>query len=148
MRKTLFLLCSVLFAVPVNAQQTPGSNIVVTECYPHQHIEGQPGHPWVDPYGAFHAAAHFPYNEGFLAITYRNTARIPATEVDFGLRARGSLVAFARDLGTFTPGASISHEFSVDPKIFPIGKALPYCAVLRVKYANGTEWDNPNPRQQ
>lgn len=153
--KALFALCTLLlFAGSASAQtpapqdltQTPGSNVAVTECYPHQHVMGEPGHPWIDPYGALHAAAHFPYSEGFLAITYSNNAAIPATEVDFGLASRGALIAFARDLGTFTPGAAISHEFSVDPKIFPLHKSLPYCVVLRVKYSNGTEWDNPNPR--
>lgn len=149
-------MCSVLFfAAPANAQttapttlvQTPGSNIIVNECYPHQHLMGTPGHPWIDPYGAFHAAAHFPYTEGFLAVTYTNTASIPATEVDFGLLSRGSLIAVAKDVGNFTTGASISHEFSIDPEIFPIRGTLPHCTVLRVKYVNGTEWRNPNPRQ-
>lgn len=70
-----------------------------------------------------------------------------ASEIDFGLVSRGSLIALAKDLGTFSRGAQIDHEFSVDPEIFPIGTAFPYCAVMRVKYADGTQWRNPDPPQ-
>jgi hypothetical protein len=131
-------------------KQTPGSQISVTQCYPHQH---QPGvgapHPWIDPYGILHTNVNtFPYAEGFLAITYANQASKPATEVDFGLVSRGYLIAVVNDAGTFSPNVPIAHEFDVSPEIFPIGTSLPYCAVMRVKYANGTEWHNPNPPQE
>ena len=131
-------------------KQTPGSQISVTQCYPHRH---QPGvgapHPWIDPYGILHSNVNtFPYAEGFLAITYANQAAKPATEVDFGLVARGSLIAVVNDAGTFSPNVAIAHEFSVSPEIFPIGTSLPYCAVMRVKYADGTEWRNPSPPQE
>ena len=59
-------------------------------------------------------------------ISYRNTANVAATEVDFGLVARGNLISIARDT-------------------FPIGTAFPYCAVMRVKYADGSVWENPHP---
>lgn len=144
----IFLICALVLAVPAAAQelrQTPGSHITVTQCYPHRHPAGTPGHPWIDPYGIYHGAADFPYSVGFLAITYTNDAPETAEEITFGLVARGSLIAFAKDVGTFSTGAKIAHEFSVDPEIFPIGTALPYCAVLGVKYAGGSEWRNPNP---
>lgn len=128
-------------------KQTPGAQILVTRCDPHRHTPGT-AHPWIDPYGVLHPATNFPYAEGFLAITYVNRNTQPAKEVDFGLVSRGSLIAVANDAGTFSPGASIAHEFAVSPEIFPIGTALPYCAVLRVKYADGTEWHNPNPPQE
>lgn len=145
----LLLACVLLLPpIPASAQdvrQTPGSQIAVTHCYPHRHRAGTPGHPWIDPYGIYHGAANFPYTVGFLAIDYVNQAPKAASEIDFGLVARGTLIAVTKDVGTFTPGATIAHEFSVDPEIFPIGTALPYCAVLRVKYADGSEWRNPNP---
>jgi hypothetical protein len=129
-------------------RQTPGSQITVSACDPHQHTAGT-SHPWIDPYGMWHpgSAGTFPYTEGFLGITYANTAPKVAKEVDFGLVLRGSLVAIANDLGTFSPGVQIAHEFDVSPEIFPIGTSFPYCAVLRVKYADGTEWYNPKPPQ-
>ena len=106
-------------------------------------------HPWIDPYGILHTNVNtFPYAEGFLAITYANQASKPATEVDFGLVSRGYLIAVVNDAGTFSPNVPIAHEFDVSPEIFPIGTSLPYCAVMRVKYANGTEWHNPNPPQE
>jgi hypothetical protein len=136
-----------LAALPASAQglqQTPGSRITITQCNPHRHrVSG--AHPWIDPYGVYHGPENFPYTEGFLAVTYTNDAPKAAKEIDFGLVARGSLIAVTKDVGTFTNGATIAHEFSVDPEIFPVGTAFPYCAVLRVQYADGSIWNNPNP---
>lgn len=126
-------------------RQTPGSRIAVSQCNPHRHTAGSAAHPWIDPYGIYHTDARFPYEVGFLGITYANQSRMTAKEVDFGLVARNSLIAVVKDVGTFSPGAKIDHEFSVDPEIFPIGTAFPQCAVLRVKYGDGREWRNPNP---
>lgn len=143
----------VLLALPLAASaqtapqmpQTPGSNVLVTECDAHQHTVAQ-AHPWIDPYGYWHyGLSDFPYYDGFLAISYENRAPLAASEIDFGLVARGSLVAVAKDVGTFAPGAAIDHEFVVGGSIFPLGTALPYCAVMRVKYADGSEWINPTP---
>jgi hypothetical protein len=148
---TLAVCAAVCFAIPASAQeleQTPGSNITVAQCFPHRHNVGTPGHPWIDPYGMYHSSASFPYAEGFLAVSYTNDSRVIAKEVDFGLVSRNSLIAIAKDAGTFSPGVRIDHEFSLDPEVFPIGTAFPYCAVLRVKYADGTEWHNPSPPQQ
>lgn len=130
-------------------RQTPGSQIAVSQCNPHQHTAGT-AHPWIDPYGIWHpgSAGTFPYTEGFLGITYVNNSPKAAKEITFGLVSRGSLIAVANDLGTFSPGVTIDHEFDVSPEIFPIGTSFPYCAVLRVKYADGTLWNNPNPPQE
>ncbi len=135
-------------AITANAapalRQTPGSNITVTSCDPHQHGAGV-SHPWVDPYGVWHYSGAFPTDEGFLGIDYQNDAKITATEVDFGLVTRGSLVATAKDVGTFSPAVKITHEFVISREVFPIGTEFPYCAVLRVKYSDGSQWRNPNP---
>jgi len=134
-------------AATAQALQTPGSNIVVTSCDPHVHTAAE-AHPWIDPYGGWHyGAGAFPSWDAFLAISYQNKAAVAATEVDFGLVARGSLIALAKDVGSFAPNVTIDHEFVVSREIFPIGTALPYCAVLRVKYSDGTEWQNPSPPQ-
>ena len=126
-------------------QQTPGSNITVMQCNPHRHAADTPGHPWIDPYGRYHPSVRFPYSDGFLAVSYANDAHKPAREVEFGLVAGHWLVALVKDVGTFSPGARIEHEFSLDREVFPIRTKTPYCAVLRVKYADGTEWVNPRP---
>lgn len=145
-----FVAAAALFALPAlpayaqEVKQTPGSRITVSQCYPHRHtVSG--AHPWIDPYGNYHGPLNFPYYEGFLAVTYVNNAAKPAKEIDFGLVARGSLIAITKDAGTFSSGAKIEHEFSVDPSIFPVGTMYPYCAVLRVQYADGSVWRNPNP---
>ena len=147
---TAMLAAGAVVGYAQTLKQTPGSQISVAQCNPHQH---QPGvgraHPWIDPYGILHSNINaFPYTEGFLGITYANQASKAATEVDFGLVSRGYLIAVVNDAGTFSPNVSIVHEFSVSPEIFPIGTSLPYCAVMRVKYADGTEWRNPNPPQE
>lgn len=145
----LLLAAAACFAaLPANAQelrQTPGSRITVSQCSPHRHRVGTPAHPWIDPYGIYHDVTGFPYQVGFLGITYTNDAPVAAKEIQFGLVSRGTLIAVSKDDGTFSSGVKIDHEFSLDPEVFPIGTALPYCAVLHVKYADGTQWRNPNP---
>jgi hypothetical protein len=129
--------------------QTAGSQILVMDCTPHIHTVNQ-GHPWIDPYGVWHytfGATTFPAFDAFLGIAYKNQARMAAKEIDFGLVARGSLIAMAKDVGTFSPGIKIDHEFVESREIFPIGTTSPVCAVLRVKYADGSEWKNPSPPQ-
>jgi len=127
---------------PAQELQTPGSKILVMECNPHRHSVGQ-AHPWIDPYGNWHySPAAFPYWDAFLAITYENRAPLVATEIDFGLFASGSLIAVARDVGKFSPNVKIDHEFVVSREIFPLS-ATPSCAVFRVKYADGSVWQNP-----
>ncbi|HLJ83516.1 MAG TPA: hypothetical protein VKT51_05025 [Candidatus Eremiobacteraceae bacterium] len=138
------LAAIVAAAAQTELRQTPGSNITISTCDPHRHGAGVT-HPWIDPYGIRHYPGDFPSDEGFLAIDYQNTAKTAATEIDFGLVARGSLVATAKDVGTFSPAVKISHEFVISREVFPIGTEFPYCAVLRVKYSDGTEWRNPNP---
>jgi hypothetical protein len=125
-------------------RQTPGSNISVLTCDPHRHTPGV-SHPWIDPYGTRHYPNNFPSDEGFLGIDYQNNSKVAATEVDFGLVVRDSLVATAKDIGSFSTGAKIQHEFVISREVFPIGTTFPYCAVLRVKYRDGSEWRNPNP---
>ena len=125
-------------------RQTAGSNITILNCNPHLHGPGE-AHSWIDPYGVHRNPNAFPYADGFLAIDYKNIAKQAAIEVDFGLVARGSLVATAKDTGTFSDGVKIQHEFVISREVFPIGTAFPYCAVLRVKYHDGSEWRNPSP---
>lgn len=133
-------------AAPASAQarQTPGSPVTIETCYPHRHTTGQ-RHGWIDPYGNHRDSTLFRLQDGFLAIDYRNDGRVAATEIDFGLVARRTLVAVAKDAGTFSPGVTIRHEFVISQEVFPLGTQFPYCAVLRVKFADGSSWRNPNP---
>lgn len=146
---TLVLATALLAPIGASAQmlQTHGSNILVMECNPHRHTAAQ-AHPWIDPYGYWHyGLSNFPSWDAFLTIGYKNEAALPATEIDFGLVAGGSLIAVAKDVGTFSPGVQIDHEFVVSGEIFPV-VSVPYCAVLRVKYADGSIWQNPLPPER
>jgi hypothetical protein len=146
--RTLYLALAVALLAVSNApyqRQTPGSQILVLGCAPHRHTAAA-YHPWIDPYGYWHyGAAYFPYWDAFLGVSYKNEAAAVATEVDFGLVARGSLIAVAKDVGKFSSGVTINHEFVISREVFPIGTQFPYCAVLRVRYADGTVWQNPSP---
>lgn len=145
MRRLVVALIAVLamsgIALP-QSLQNPGSKIRIMKCLPHVHEVGQ-SHPWIDPYGGWHyTASHFPYWDAFLEIVYQNESDTTATEIDFGLIAGGSLIAVTKDSGKFSTGVPIDHEFVVSREIFPL-RPSPYCAALRVKYADGSVWQNP-----
>ncbi len=150
-----------LAAVPGSAsalvQRDP---IHVTDCdprsgfagraYPAGYVRGYyPGAPfyWVDPYGFRYyqppLLAPAPAAPS-LGISYTNTSPKTATTVVFGLIARGDLVAEVRDVGTFTTGAPIKHEFGLSPNVFPISTGLPRCVPLLVTFSDGTAWRNPH----
>ncbi|HTX60589.1 MAG TPA: hypothetical protein VMH02_13045 [Verrucomicrobiae bacterium] len=149
MRAFAFALSCILLAPATAGAQAfrpSPSGIMVTDCNPHLHTAAEE-HPWVDPYGNWHYnPTGFPSWDAFLAIAYKNESAQPATEIDFGLAFRGSLVAVVKDVGTFQPGLEIDHEFAISREIFPIA-SKPECAVLRVKYADGSVWNNPDPPQ-
>lgn len=143
------LLLGVLAALLAQSTpQTPGSHILVTSCRPHEHT-GREAHPFIDPYGQWHRNSRdFPAFDAFLAIGYQNRSRLVASEVDFGLVVRGSLIAVVKDVGIFAPGAAIDHEFVVSREIFPLQTHAPFCEVLHVKYADGSNWFNLHPEQR
>lgn len=140
MRASSFLCFAVLLATLAapSVQAAAAANpIHVTGCQPNP---PQPTLRWIDVWGR-------PYYQpgvgGSLSISYVNNGSQPASAIEFGLVARGALVAEVRDVGTFSPGAPISHAFGLSPQVFPLGTALPRCIALRVKWADGTHWTNP-----
>jgi hypothetical protein len=99
---------------------------------------------WNDPYGfRFRQPALLP-TSGSLSIDYTNVTSNVMKTIDFGLVARGHLVAEVRDVGTFSPNAEIKHEFGLDRNVFPLRTALTTCIPLRIVYADGTIWKNPH----
>lgn len=135
-------------ASPLQAdeKQTPGSGIHVQTCSAHK---GRSAYTdtYTDSEGKVRTR-HIAEEDSYLKIYYRNTASGVAREIDFGLVARDELVDKVKDVGTFSPGVLIRHKFKVSRDIFPLRTALPYCAVLSVKYDDGHEWRNPNPPSQ
>ena len=97
---------------------------------------------WDDPYGfQFNQPALIP-SSGTLSIDYTNVTGNVMKTIDFGLVARGKLVAEVRDVGTFSPNAEIKHQFGLDRNVFPLRTALAQCLPLRIVYADGTIWKN------
>jgi hypothetical protein len=132
-----------LTAVQADEQQTPGAKIQVNAC---SAVEGRAAYndTYTDSDGKVRTK-HVPEEDSYLKIHFRNTAGVVAEEVDFGLVARNDLVEKIKDVGTFSPGVLIQHKYKVSRSIFPLRTALPYCAVLRVRYADGHVWTNPEP---
>lgn len=123
-------------------QQTAGSNVHVTTC---SAVKGRAGYTETYSDEGKLRTRHVEQEDSYLKIHYRNTAQAVAREIDFGLVARNELVDKVKDVGTFSPGVLIQHKFKVSREIFPLRTALPYCAVLRVRYDDGRVWTNDNP---
>ena len=70
------------------------------------------------------------------AISAKTRSEIFRQPIEFGLVARGTLIAEVRDVGKFSPNIEIKHSFGLSPNVFPIGTGLPQCVALRVTYAN------------
>jgi len=98
---------------------------------------------WPDVYGYWYYQPPIATN-ATLAIDFVNITEKTIRSIDFGLLARGQLIAEIRDVGTFSPNVEIKHVFGLDPNVFPIGTALPACVPLRVTYQDGTTWTNPH----
>jgi len=98
---------------------------------------------WYDVYGYRYLQPPI-VNDASLSIDYINISPKVAHIIEFGLIARGALVAESRDVGTFSPNVEIKHQFGLNPNVFPLGTALPRCPPLRVTFMDGTKWVNPH----
>ncbi len=135
---------------PIQVNRCDPRSGFARSAYPAGYVRSfYPGYPFyfVDPYGFRY------YQPPLLApgrtaptlgIDYVNTSAQTAKMVDFGLVARGDLVAEVRDVGTFTTGAEIKHEFGLSPNVFPISTGLPRCIPLLVEFTDGRVWENPH----
>ncbi len=103
---------------------------------------------WRDPYGyryrQYPVSANTHTTNPTLDIDYVNVTHNPIAQIEFGLVAKGLLVAEVRDAGTFSPGAEIKHSFGLSPNVFPLGTGLAQCVPLRATYKDGTTWENPH----
>ena len=55
------------------------------------------------------------------------------------------MVAEVRDVGTFSPGAEIKHQFGLSPNVFPLGTSIVECVPLKITFVDGSKWKNPAP---
>ncbi|HKE37160.1 MAG TPA: hypothetical protein VKB39_07005 [Candidatus Baltobacteraceae bacterium] len=100
--------------------QTPGSNVTITTC--HAQLDPPP-----------------------LRITYINTAKATATEIDFQVNSNAGSIEAISDRGKFETGKEVSHVFALPPDFSPLGLSSARCIVMRVVYSDGIVWKNPNP---
>ncbi len=131
----------------------------VTSCRPSRNVMPAPGfvpayYPpnlfyWNTVYGYRYYQPRMRTSNPMLAIDYTNETAKTMKEIEFGLVANGYLVAEVKDVGTFSPGAEIKHEFGLSREVFPLRTALSHCVPLRITYDDGTKWRNPQlPRMQ
>jgi hypothetical protein len=99
---------------------------------------------WTDPYGFQYQQVPAAPASATLSIDYTNITGAVMTTIDFGLVARGRLVAEIRDVGKFSPNAEIKHQFGLSRNVFPLRTALAQCVPLHIVYADGTSWVNPH----
>ncbi len=151
------LLCAGSFS-PALAQTAPEHHpLKVTTCDPRQNANTvaygpawtpafYPGNPWYwnDVYGARYWQPAYVQNSPTLGIDYTNHTSKVMKQIEFGLIANGNLVAEVKDVGTFSPGVEIKHEFGLSPNVFPLQTGLPRCVPLRITFEDGTKWRNPN----
>lgn len=155
------VIAALAFASPAAAQpnampnaMAPFHPIKVNKCDPQFNSNAYPGYVagyyprygpygWYDVYGVRYVQ---PVGSGnaHLGIDYVNVTNRAMSSIEFGLLSRGSLVAEVKDVGTFSPGAEIKHEFGISTNVFPLGTGLPVCVPLRITFADGTKWRNPH----
>lgn len=80
---------------------------------------------------------------GHLSVTFHNTAPVAATHVTFEVSAADRHLARVTDVGTFSPGVSISHHLD-----YASNESRPFLRVVEVRFADGSVWTNPRAHRQ
>jgi hypothetical protein len=83
-----------------------------------------------------------PYQPGIANITFRNEYGAPATEVVFALECKGDIVDRFDDIGSFSTGVAINHNFAYGQTLVDVDSNVTV-AVAEARFADGTVWDNP-----
>jgi hypothetical protein len=140
-------------ATSAMAVESPRHPVNVTTCNPSRNVMVSGG--WVPGYyprNPYYYSTVYGYryyqppvrtSNPTLAIDYTNMTAKPMSEIEFGLVANGNLVAEVKDVGTFSPGVEIKHEFGLSPNVFPLQTSLARCVPLKIRFADGTKWRNP-----
>jgi hypothetical protein len=99
---------------------------------------------WGDPYGYGFYQPPLTTANPTMYVHFTNITDKVIKDVVWGLVANGRLVAEARDVGTFSPGAEIRHKYGISINAFPLQTAMPQCIALAVTFEDGTHMRNPN----
>jgi hypothetical protein len=99
---------------------------------------------WGDPYGYGFYQPPITTSSPTMYVDFTNITHKVMKTVVWGLVANGRLVAEAKDVGTFSPGAEIKHKYGISENVFPLQTGLPQCVALSVTFEDGTHARNPN----
>jgi len=144
-----------LGAAAQTVHRTNPHPILINKCNPQRNYTMAPGFvPAYYPYGAgpywgwpsIYGPTYYQRpvaSNPTLGIDYLNQTHIVMKDVEFGLIVGGNLVAEVRDVGTFSPGVEIKHEFGLSHGIFPL-RGMSECVPLRITFADGSKWRNPH----
>jgi hypothetical protein len=156
MKRLLILAALTLGAgglITTAASSRPVYPVNVTACSPAANVSTLGGGGWVPVRGGYYYPTVYGYRyyqppvrtaSPSLGITYTNASDKAMRQIEFGLVANGNLVAEVKDVGTFSPGVQIKHEFGLNPNVFPLQTALARCVPLKVTFDDGTKWRNPH----
>jgi hypothetical protein len=128
--------------IKVNGCNPQRNNYVATGFTP-AYYGGGPYWGWPSVYG-YNYYQYPVHGDPTLNIDYNNNTGVVMKDIEFGLVAHGQLLAEVRDVGTFSPGAEIKHQFGLNPNIFPLRTGMAQCIPLKITFADGTKWKNPH----
>jgi hypothetical protein len=153
--KTLLCLAALVIAAacatPALAVQTVRHPVKVTTCNPSRNVMYTgggwtpgyyPANPFYFPtvYGYTYYQPPVRTQNPTLAIDYTNATQHTMKQIEFGLVANGNLVAEVKDVGTFSPGVEIKHEFGLSSNVFPLQTSMVRCMPLKITFADGSKW--------
>jgi hypothetical protein len=87
------------------------------------------------------------HNAGGTNIVYVNLGHKTISDVTFAVGYRNAANHYIRrvtDVGSFAPGATINHTFSLYNDVTYAGAATTMCAPVSVKYSDATLWIAPS----
>ncbi|MGA8534474.1 MAG: hypothetical protein WB615_10240 [Candidatus Tumulicola sp.] len=122
----------------------PQRNTYMAGGYTPAYYPGGPYWGWPSVYGGYSYYQYPVERDPTLSIDYSNATNVVMKDIEFGLIARNQLVAEVRDVGTFSPGAEIKHQFGLNPNVFPLGTSIVECVPLKITFVDGTKWRNPH----
>lgn len=79
-----------------------------------------------------------PVTDG-IAVQYTNHGPAVADRVEFQVGYRGDVQDIV-DVGTFSPGVSIDHQFANFSGLAYLGNRPNHCRVIAVRYTGGATW--------
>lgn len=124
-----------------NAQAGNSPPVTVSDCSILQYVPIE-RHPFWRPFGPYPYGSV--YTDG-IRIAYVDRAAKTATRVAFLVNYRGDVQRII-DIGTFSPGVTIDHQFGQFTGDAWLGPKPNVCRVVAVRYADGSFWHAPAAR--